>query len=450
MMYLDEYPVLESSVIFMTKNKHMSLHDRIIINNGLNNGLSFKAIARTIGKNCSTVSKEVRKNSVHRDVSAPGRIFNNCLHRFSCQLYNICSTCHLSRPKICRSCKFCRSECDYFIEDVCPRLSKPPYVCNGCSDKNKCTLSKKLYFALEANKSYQTRLIDSRKGIVINTADIERLDNILVPLIKEQGQSIHHVYINHHDEIMMSEKTLYKIIDSGLLKVRNIDIPRKIRMRKRTSKPAAYKIEKKCLEGRRYEDFLKYLEIHPDTHIVQMDTVEGAKGENCLLTLHFTASSFMIVFKRDFNDSKSVTDIFNDIYDWLGANQFRKLFPVILTDNGSEFSNPAAIEFNDNGKRRTRIFYCHPSSSYEKGSYEVTHELLRRIVPKGKSWNTYTQKDINLMMSHINSYARAKLNDKSPFLLFSMLFGKEIATAFQITHIDADDINLSPSLLLKK
>lgn len=57
MMYLDEYPVLESSVIFMTKNKHMSLHDRIIINNGL----SFKAIARTIGKNCSTVSKEVRK-----------------------------------------------------------------------------------------------------------------------------------------------------------------------------------------------------------------------------------------------------------------------------------------------------------------------------------------------------------------------------------------------------
>ena len=85
-----------------------------------------------------------------------------------------------------------------------------------------------------------------------------------------------------------------------------------------------------------------------------------------------------------------------------------------------------------------------------KGSCEVTHELLRRIVPKGKSWNTYTQKDISLMMSHINSYARSKLNDKSPFLLFSMLFGKEIATAFQIIHIGADDINLSPSLLLKK
>ena len=135
----------------------------------------------------------------------------------------------------------------------------------------------------------------------------------------------------------MSEKTLYKIIDSGLLKVRNIDMPRKIRMRKRTTKLAAYKIDKKCLEGRRYEDFLKYLEIHPDTHIVQMDTVEGAKGESCLLTLHFTASSFMIAFKRDFNDSKSVTDIFNDIYDRLGANQFKKLFPVILTDNGSEF-----------------------------------------------------------------------------------------------------------------
>ena len=79
---------------------------------------------------------------------------------------------------------------------------------------------------------------------MINVADIEILDNILVSLIKEQSQFIHHVYINHHDEITMSEKILYKIIDSGLLKVRNIDMPRKIRMRKRTSKPSTYKIDK--------------------------------------------------------------------------------------------------------------------------------------------------------------------------------------------------------------
>lgn len=308
----------------------------------------------------------------------------------------------------------------------------------------------KIYYALEANKSYQTRLVDSRKGVVLNESDIERLNNLLVPLIKDKGQSIHHVFINHSDEIMLSEKTLYKLIDLGLLKVRNIDMPRKVRMRKRTSKQTAYKVDKKCLEGRRLEDFERYIEAHPDTSIVQMDTVEGIKGESCLLTIHFITTSFMIAFKREYNDSNSVTNIFNRIYDQLGLELFRKLFPVILTDNGSEFSNPEAIEFNEDNERRTRIFYCHPSSPNEKGACEVNHELIRRIVPKGKSWDPFTQKDINLMMSHINSYARKKLNDKSPLLLFSTLYGKNIPKIFHISHIDADDINLTPALLLKK
>lgn len=434
----------------MATNKHMNLHDRIIIENSLLNVETFKAIARKLDKDCTTISKEIKTNSVERNTCGVGRTFNNCVHRSTCQLSGVCSECTNLKKSFCKSCNQCRNECDQFVEDVCPKLSKPPYICNGCSDKNKCRLTKKIYFALLAHKSYKTRLHESRQGLNIDEGDIKRLNHLLTPLARDQKQSIHHIFINHSDEIMMSEKTLYKVIDAGLLNIRNIDLPRQVTMRKRTSVSKRYKVDKKCLEGRRYEEYLLFIEQHPDYAIVQMDTVEGKKGESCLLTIHFIVCSFMIAVKREFNDSKSVTDYFNKLYCLLGREVFMKLFPVILTDNGSEFSNPKAIEFDNEGNRRTYVFYCHPSSPFEKGACEVNHELLRRIVPKGRSWNPYTQKDTNLMMSHINSYARCKLNDKSPHLLFSTIYGNEVTTLLSLSRISADDINLSPALLSKK
>lgn len=427
----------------------MNQHDRLVIENGLNNQLSFKAIALKLDKDCTTISKEVRTNMVHRDLSGFGRVFNNCIHRTSCSKEEVCDICKLPKPKLCRACKFCRDDCQDFIEEVCPSLSKPPYVCNGCEQKHKCTLSKQMYFSLQAHKQYMERLSESRSGFIINEAEIDHLNDLFVPLCKQQGQSIHHVFINHKDEIMFSEKTIYSFIDEGLLKVRNIDLPRKVRFRPRRKKSSAYKVDKNCLEGRRYEDFLSFTQVHPDKAIVQMDTVEGKKGESCLLTLHFTISSFMIAFKRETNDSQSVIDVFNDIYEKLGRELFMKLFPIILTDNGTEFSNPKAIKFDNNGLRRTYIFYCHPSSPFEKGECEVNHEFLRRFCPKGQSWNSYKQKDINLMMSHINSYARVKLNNKPPYLLFKTLYSEDVLNIFKITCIKPDDINLTHSLISK-
>ncbi|WP_082189926.1 helix-turn-helix domain-containing protein [Candidatus Stoquefichus sp. SB1] len=67
------------------KNKHLNQHDRIIIENSLNINLSFKAIALKVDKDCTTISKEIRHNMVLRDISCYGRIFNNCIHRGTCQ-----------------------------------------------------------------------------------------------------------------------------------------------------------------------------------------------------------------------------------------------------------------------------------------------------------------------------------------------------------------------------
>ena len=142
--------------------------------------------------------------------------------------------------------------------------------------------------------------------------------------------------------------------------------------------------------------------------------------------------------------------IFNDLQDLLGLDTFKELFIIILTDNGSEFSNPSEIEIDKkSGEKRTQIFYCHPSSPYEKGACEVNHEFLRRVLPKGTSFDDLTQEDINLIMSHINSYKRKKLNNCSPYQLFSFVYGNKIAHQLGIVEIDPNEINLSSDLIKK-
>ena len=189
---------------------------------------------------------------------------------------------------------------------------------------------------------------------------------------------------------------------------------------------------------------------HPDTPVVEMDSVEGRKGGKILLTIHFVNCSFMLAFIREHNDAQSVIDIFNLLQNTLGIDKFKELFVLILTDNGSEFSNPIEIEFDmTTGEQRTQIFYCHPSSPFEKGACEVNHELLRRILPKGTSFDDLTQNDINLIMSHINSYKRKKLNNISPYIMFSTIYGKDTIDKLNIRKINDNDINLTSNILKK-
>lgn len=245
---------------------------------------------------------------------------------------------------------------------------------------------------------------------------------------------------------MCSEKEIYNLIDSGLLRIRNIDLPRKVRYRNRKKQKTTYKVDKECLNGRRYSDYLKYIQENPDTAIVEMDSVEGEKGGKVLLTLHFVSSLFMLAFIRNNNDSQSVIDIFNDIQRKIGLELFRKLFPIILTDNGSEFSNPKKIEYDNNGNQRAKIFYCEPGRPDQKGSCEVNHEMIRKIFKKGESFDDYSQKDISLMMSHINSYSRKKLNNNKPIKIFNFLYGENTSSYFEIFEIDANDITLSKNI----
>jgi IS30 family transposase len=289
--------------------------------------------------------------------------------------------------------------------------------------------------------------VESRTGANIAEEELMELDQLVSPLI-QRGQSVHHILANNPDQFRVSEKSIYRYVSGGLLKARNVDMPRVCRLKPRKSKPVEHKIDSACRIGRNYADFGKFME-YSGVFAVEMDSVTGRIGGKVLLTLMFKSCDFMLAFIRDRNTSQSVIDIFDRLYGLLGADSFRSLFPVILTDNGTEFSNPKLLEFDTQGCNRTKIFYCDPYASFQKPNVELNHEFIRKILPKGASFDELTQTDIDTMMSHINSYSREKLNDKSPFDMFGFLYGYDILEKLGQRRIASNKILLKAALLKK-
>ena len=431
-------------------SKFFTYDERLEVQKYLKESFSFKEISRRINKHPTTISREIRKYSLEVASGYPGYCFNECIKRFNCKNKNICASgCTKKRSTYCKLCSSCNDNCPDFVLEVCTARYRVPYVCNGCKTLAKCTLMKNIYDAEKAHIRAHNNISEARSGLCVSEAEIERLNSIITPLVRK-GHSIHQIYVNHKDELMCSEKTLYNYVDVSLFDVRNINLPRKVKFRKRYKRPE-FKVDRSCRTGRTYEDFLVFMNKNPDVSVVQMDSVIGQRGGKCLLTIHFVETSLMLAFLRDANTSRSVTDIFEMLYVTLGKKLFKKLFPVILTDNGSEFSNPKAIEYNDAKYTgiRTNVFYCDAGRPYQKGSIEVNHEFIRRILPKGTSFNNLTQEDVNLMMDHINSYKRKKLNNRSPYEAFSFYHGEEALHKLGCYQVAPCDIVLKPNLLKK-
>ncbi|MDR0490743.1 MAG: IS30 family transposase [Oscillospiraceae bacterium] len=428
----------------MSKNKHMTDYDRLQIEYLLKEGVSLNKIAEELGRSTSTISREVRARALPSDKSAYGRTANRCLLRKGCIKCQICE----DKPdctRRCSYCKLCNSLCPDFEEEVCLRLYDPPYVCNGCFDERNCTLRKRYYIHKKAHEAYREMLVESRTGANISEDELIELDNFVSPLLRH-GQSIHHAVANNPDHFNVSEKTIYRYVSGNLLTAKNIDLPRVCRLKPRKSKPVQHKVDVGCRIGRTYPEFLRFVENNRPA-VVEMDSVIGRVGGKVLLTMLFKSCDFMIAIIRDRNTSQSVIDCFNWMFKEFGTPYFKALFPVILCDNGSEFSNPKALEFDALGNRRTHVFYCDPNASFQKPNVELNHEFIRRILPKGYSFDNLVQEDIDLMMSHINSYSREKLNDNTPVDTFGFLYGHSVIEKLGQRKIPANDIVLKPSLL---
>lgn len=430
----------------MAKKTHLTDADRMQIELLLKQRYPLNRIAERIGKAKSTVAREIKKRAMESEKFAIHYPHNRCVKRKDCQRVQLCE----DKPNCTRRCSLCNrcnKICPMFEEEVCLRLFEPPYVCNGCADEPRCVLKKRYYLHKQAHEAYREMLIESRQGANITEEGLLELDEFVSPLIK-RGQSVSHIFANNPDRLNISESSVYRYVSGGLLKANNIDMPRVVRFKPRKSKPVEHKVDSGCRIGRNYLDYGKFIK-QTGISAVEMDTVKGGTSGKVLLTLMFKSCDFMLAFLRERNTSQTVIDRFNWMYQVLGADVFKTLFPVILTDNGSEFSNPKALEFDAAGNPRTHIFYCDPHASWQKPNVELNHEFIRKILPKGASMNALTQEDIDLMMSHVNSYSREKLNGKSPIEMFNFLYVEGLAEKLGQTKIPPNEILLKPALLKK-
>ena len=428
---------------------HLTLADRSEIENGLRSNRGFSAIARTLKKARSTVMREILSRRVPSDKGAKGRVTNRCVNRSECNRKYLCAQCvrPMSRTK-CSSCSKCNSVCHEFVELSCSRLDKPPYVCNGCGKEGICVLHKWFYIASDAQKAYERTLSSCRQGAAITEEERRQLTSLLAGGMRK-GQSLHHIVSAHPDSFAVCERTLYDYLHSGILQpLGPLDLPDAPKMKPRRKKGVPHKVKPRCAEGRGREEFLKFMRDNPEAQVVEMDSVFGVRGGKLLLTLQFDACAAMLAFLRDANTSQSVIDIFDGLERLLGLEVFRSVFPVILTDNGTEFSNPGAIERSVDGESvRTRVFYCDPYAAWQKPNVENNHRNLRRILPKGESMDFLTQEKVNLPLSHMNSVIRASLGNVTAARRFAQCHGEDVFEKLGIGEVAPDQVRMTPELV---
>ena len=440
----------------MNNQKHLTLSDRIFIEQELLQGSSFKSIASVLHKDPTTIAKEVRKhrNSVHGRLV--GGHCRRCKHWDTCDIrggsaFNkMCpSSAHCTR--FCRNChrQYPEWYCSLYVPLSCNKNDKAPYVCNSCKKEHLCRIEHFVYHAKHAQTQYERTLSKSRSGINMTPEELQELNDLISPLVKK-GQPLSHIFAVHANEIPVCRRTLYNYFDQRVFNARNIDLPRRVRYKKRKkrSEPRKKNINQTYRNKRTYVDFEKYTAAFPELDVVEMDTVKGSRAAGkCLLTLLFRSCSFMIVILLPDCTQKSVVAAINNLCDTIGIRTFKKYFPIILTDNGSEFKNPWDIEKNESGTQRTKVFYCDPYVSNQKGRLEKNHEYIRYVIPKGRSMYKYTQEDINIMASHINSTARDSLNGASPFDLADLLLDKKIPALTGQYKVSPDNVMLKPALI---
>lgn len=387
------------------KYKHLTLDERIEIQECLAKGMTFKAIARRIGKDPTTVSKEVKA--------------------------------HLQR----HTNSFVKTEAP------CPRLLKAPFVCNACEKKSRssCSHPRQIYLAKRVQADYEALLVEAREGIPLTRESFYETEAIISRAVRN-GQHVYHAI--HANQLPVSHATVYRHIRKGYYSIGPIDLPRAVKFKPRHAGPSEY-VPRKAKEGRTFADYLAFVEHNPSLAVSQLDTVIGRPGGKVIMTIHFIQPDFMCGLLME---NKTAAEAARQIQQLkhrllsLGFS-FGSLVPLILTDHGGEFSIVSAFENNPEGYAESHMFFCDPNAPYEKPHIEKNHTLFRDIVPAGSSFDSFTQDTVNLIFSHVNAVKRRLFNGKSAFDMFAFTYSAEAAAALGIAFIDPLDVVQSPALL---
>lgn len=427
----------------------LTLSQRILIESGIYEKLKLNEIAKRIGISPGAVSREIRNNrTVARGDHPNGK---DCIFAGECKTHGLCGKPVCTRR--CFSCRDydCQEKYSRYNNTPCGLLLKPPYVCNVCGRRRKCKADRAYYTAQQADAAARRRYSESRSKVQIRGEALEKLDKIVSPLILK-GQPLTHIWSEHGDEIGISQRTLYRYIDLGILSIANIDLRRKVAYKPRRKKKEISEgfMNQEFRRNRGYDDYLKYMEKHPDIPIIQMDTVKGCREQGKrMLTLHFVNTNMMLILLMRDGKADTMVEQFDRLTGLLGLEEFKKVFPLILTDNGAEFKHTREMETTEEGKKRTKIFYCDPQASWQKPEIEKNHEYIRYVLPKGKTLNPYTQEDMVLLMNNINSVRRESLGKKSPYEVVTDKGVLRLMDLMGLHRIPADEVNLKAELLKK-
>ncbi len=431
---------------------HLTLDDRIAIEKGLDHRKSISEIARELGKDRSTISREIQRNCTIKEQKGV-----LCEHYWNCKKNDLCPR-KCGPRKHCSRCKMikCSNTCPDYKKsaDRCLRR-KEKEVCNGCpclKDPVYCFFTQRIYRAVKADNASSERSLAARGGFNLTGEQFARIDKIVSPLL-QKGLSPYAI-LSKHKDLGISIQTLYRLVECGELSAGNLDLRNQVKRKPRKglkTRKMRNEVVSKLKEGRKFSNFKEYMATN-SVPVVQMDTVLGLQAEKpCLLTLHLPSVHLQLALILEEHTSTCVVHALDVLEETLGTELFESVFPVILTDNGTEFTDITGMErsFLIPDHQRTKIFFCDPNRSDQKGACENNHRFIRYVIPKGTSLMPYSQEDINLMMNHINSYPRKELYGKTPLQAARILLPEDVFILLGLEEIPHDELFLKPALLWK-
>lgn len=212
-------------------------------------------------------------------------------------------------------------------------------------------------------------------------------------------------------EEIVCTKTLYRYVDYGLLEIKNIDLPQKLR---RNTK-ARHTRENKRILGRSIEERPKEIETREEFGHWEFDLVEGTKGGGDTVLLTMVERKSREYWMKPIQDRRpqSVMKAMEDIRVEY-SEHFGDVFKTVTTDNGSEFSTLSNLE----KLADTLVYFAHPYTACEKGTVERHNGLIRRFLPKGERIEDYSLEQIAQIEVWCNGLPRKVLGYRTPDEVF--------------------------------
>lgn len=367
--------------------KHLTLEQRKVISNGISHNYKLKEIAESLGFDPTSISKEVKRN---REAITIGKDVSNC-----------------------------------------KKVNRWPYVCGYCQKKynNQCVFTKYKYDAQKAQNKADANLVNSRKGIDIDSETFDELDKIVKDGV-DNKKSIYQIAIENKTTIDKSVTTLYRYINNGYLTIKRTDLPYAVTYKKRKhNKKYDYSQNNKIdRTGHTYIDYLAYLHKNPGIYVWQLDFLGSIKTDNNnILSFVLPNMQFILLDLIKNPNQEKVVKFFDNLEERIGTNAFIELIPVILTDRDPSFTDIDGICFSKiTGEERCKLFFCNAYVSTQKPNVENINKQLRLYFPKGKTIDTYNKQDIKNINQTLLNRPLKSLDNFTPKDAFIRVFDEEL------------------------